>query len=156
MPERKPKCNEFRKVRKFCLHCGKELKLDNTRDIIRKKYCSKSCLGCCAAKKQPGEYLPKRKPSSEQIRKAKLKHKYNLTLEDYNKLWEQQNGLCTICGNPETAKHQSGTTLNLAVDHNHETGKVRGLLCRSCNFMIAHSKDDINVLKNAIKYLKEN
>ena len=57
---------------------------------------------------------------------------YGITVEIYNLMWLTQRGLCAICLMPERAHNQYGP-LRLAVDHDHETGKVRGLLCRSCN-----------------------
>jgi hypothetical protein len=56
-----------------------------------------------------------------------LKSKFGITLEQYNKKFEAQKGLCAICGNPEP------TNKRLAVDHDHETEEVRDLLCSRCN-----------------------
>jgi len=61
-------------------------------------------------------------------RRAKLKYYYNMTNDDYNKLFQQQNGCCAICG-----KHQSEIKRRLDIDHDHSTNKIRGLLCRNCN-----------------------
>lgn len=60
-------------------------------------------------------------------RKNRLKRTYGLTLKQYDKMIEDQGGVCAICGGINENGHR------LAVDHNHETGKVRGLLCRKCN-----------------------
>ena len=79
-----------------------------------------------------------------------LKQKYGITLDDYNTMFTQQNGCCSICG-----KHQSEISRTLAVDHCHTTGKIRGLLCMPCNLAIGKLNDDITLLKNAIKYLKQ-
>lgn len=57
-----------------------------------------------------------------------LQKKYGITLEDYNKMFAEQNGCCAMCG-----RHQSEFKRALAVDHNHITGAVRGLLCMRCN-----------------------
>lgn len=78
-----------------------------------------------------------------------LKTKYNITVNDYNKLFEKQEGKCAICG-----AHQINFKKALAVDHDHETGKIRGLICFNCNIMLGQAKDNINILKNAINYLK--
>ncbi len=66
-----------------------------------------------------------------QGRKDRLKI-FNLTLEDYDKMLLKQNYVCAICLKPETVKWR-GTLKSLAVDHNHETGEIRGLLCTRCN-----------------------
>lgn len=79
-----------------------------------------------------------------------FKKKYGISLSDYEALLERQNGVCAICR--RTCK--SGR--NLAVDHCHETGKVRGLLCLECNRGIGALKDSIDLLTKAISYLKDN
>lgn len=77
---------------------------------------------------------------------------YNLTPEAYTELYNKQRGLCAIC-NKENLK--KGKAAELCVDHCHTTGKVRGLLCHTCNQMLGLSHDDVGVLGNAIKYLND-
>jgi hypothetical protein len=79
------------------------------------------------------------------------KRKYDLTNEQYNRMSEEQNGCCIICG-----KHQSELKQPLGVDHDHRTGKNRGLLCKKCNFGIGYFDENINSLENAIIYLGAN
>jgi hypothetical protein len=65
--------------------------------------------------------------------------RFNITLEEYQVLFEAQGGVCKICNNPETAKKNKSEELRmLAVDHDHNTGKVRGLLCARCNVQLGH------------------
>ena len=86
-----------------------------------------------------------------------LKRKYNLTLENYYGLLEYQEHVCAICKTAEPRVYQGRETfLPLFVDHCHETGKVRGLLCTKCNSGIGMFKDNIEYLISAISYLKEN
>lgn len=73
----------------------------------------------------------------------------NVTPVEYNELFAQQNGCCAICG-----RHQSNLTKRLAVDHNHITGEIRGLLCHKCNQGIGLLQDDYDLLIKAAKYLK--
>lgn len=73
-------------------------------------------------------------------------------LEEYNNLVKKQNNLCAICFNPNV--NGKKTTTNLYVDHDHLNGNVRGLLCSNCNRMLGLIKEDLNVLNNAIDYLK--
>lgn len=80
---------------------------------------------------------------------TRLKRIYGITLEDYNKLFTEQKGCCAIC-----YKHQSELNKTLAIDHNHETNKVRALLCNNCNTGLGRFEEDIEVLQNAIKYLE--
>jgi len=87
--------------------------------------------------------------NKEKIRKYNLK-KYDITIEDYNKLLKKQGGVCAICRIKRNGKLKS-----LVVDHNHKTGKVRALLCYKCNSMIGFSNEDISTLKKAIKYLEK-
>jgi hypothetical protein len=80
---------------------------------------------------------------------ARLKREYGIDLNRYNQMFEEQNGCCKICN-----QHQSNFSRAFAVDHCHATGKVRGLLCFKCNTALGKFNDDITLLKNAIKYLK--
>lgn len=82
-------------------------------------------------------------------RRHKLKRKYGLSLEQYNQLFLAQNGLCKGC-----LKHASQLPKNLAVDHDHSTGLVRGLLCTQCNFAVAHSQDSAATLRRLADYLE--
>lgn len=84
-------------------------------------------------------------------RKAHLKRKYNMSLEEYNILSLKQNHKCAICGNEE----MNNTNKVLCVDHNHITGKVRALLCGLCNTGLGNFLDNKVLLKNAIKYLNK-
>jgi hypothetical protein len=88
-------------------------------------------------------------------KRNRLKCRYNITVEEYDHMFEQQGGLCAICGKPETAKHQSGCVAHLAVDHDHKTGNVRGLLCRRCNFIVGYAKDSKEVLLRAALYMEQ-
>jgi hypothetical protein len=86
--------------------------------------------------------------NKEKVRNQKLKYMYGISLEDYNKMFIEQNGCCKICQD-----HQSKFKNSLCVDHCHTTGKVRGLLCDQCNRGLGSFKDDIEIVKNIIKYL---
>jgi hypothetical protein len=79
----------------------------------------------------------------EKRKDQRLKKMFGISLEQYNEMLAAQGNLCVICGS-ET---------KLVVDHCHTTGKVRGLLCQLCNSVIGMAREDIGVLKKAIKYL---
>jgi hypothetical protein len=83
--------------------------------------------------------------------------RYGITYEDYNDLVKLQGNLCAICGEPETARawNDKSKSKTLHVDHDHETGQVRGLLCQKCNTGLGGLKDDIKLLKLAIEYLEK-
>lgn len=78
-----------------------------------------------------------------------LKRTYGITLEEYNRLFAEQNGRCAICG-----ISQLELTKRLCVDHDHETGKVRGLICNMCNGGLGYFKDSLTSLEKAVEYLK--
>ena len=74
--------------------------------------------------------------------------------QNYDNLLIQQNYKCKICKKTETAiDHRYGTLKSLSVDHCHKTGKVRGLLCTKCNYILGLLGDDINLANNCINYL---
>ena len=76
-----------------------------------------------------------------------LKNVYGITLEDYNKMFEAQEGKCAIC-----QRHQNELTKSLGVDHDHKTGQIRSLLCITCNTDLASVE---NRLEEMIKYLNK-
>lgn len=79
--------------------------------------------------------------------------KYKLTLEEYNKLCDEQGNKCAICeNNPGGMQHGKK---RLCVDHNKLTGNIRGLLCGYCNIALGNFKHSKNILNNAIQYLEE-
>jgi hypothetical protein len=81
---------------------------------------------------------------------------FGINIEQYQKMFDEQNGCCAVCGETETEIHpRSGRLRRLAVDHCHKTGKVRGLLCNNCNRAIGLLKDDPTVLRSAINYLEK-
>lgn len=96
------------------------------------------------------EYHSKCKDCSQINREnRRLKQKYGITLEDYNKMLENQKGRCKICGTTKNSGHGK-----FHVDHNHKTSKVRGLLCSKCNLCLGACNDNALILFKMIKYLK--
>jgi hypothetical protein len=86
-------------------------------------------------------------------RNAALKRLYGLTLEDYERLLAAQGGVCAICESPPGANGGPGTRRFLAIDHNHATGKIRGLLCHHCNVAIGYLHEDLKLFDKARAYL---
>ena len=112
------------------------------------------------------EYRPvwNKKPYSRITRyKSHLKKRYSITLEDLILIYESQGGGCAICNKalPHPADEQ-GDKWQTNIDHDHNCcptattcGKcVRGMLCRDCNLMLGHAKDNLNTLKKAVEYLQ--
>ena len=78
----------------------------------------------------------------------KLKRAYGISLEDYTEMLSEQEGCCAIC-----MRHHSLFTRKLSVDHDHQTGKIRGLLCKDCNTSLGQFNDDVDTLLKAVSYL---
>jgi hypothetical protein len=80
----------------------------------------------------------------------KIKTTYGIDIDEYNKMFDEQEGKCAICG-----KHRNEFKNGLSVDHDHQTGKIRALLCNNCNPLLGHAKESIDILQKAIKYLEK-
>ncbi len=89
--------------------------------------------------------------NQNKIKDYKLRKKYGISLDEYNIMFDKQNGKCHICNT-----HQDDLHKKLVVDHDHCTGNIRGLLCDKCNRGLGHFNDDIEMLQRAIDYLKNN
>ena len=84
------------------------------------------------------------------ITSATLYKKYGITLEEFRQMSKEQGDVCLIC------EEECNTGHRLSVDHDHTTGKVRGLLCRKCNNVLGHAGDNPEILRKAIQYLERN
>tara|TARA_E500000318_G_C3494103_1_gene185615 strand:- start:44 stop:559 length:516 start_codon:yes stop_codon:yes gene_type:complete len=90
----------------------------------------------------------RQKPHQEKNRR--LKHRFGITLQDYNNMLREQDNKCLICDIEMT--HDSERT-RIVVDHCHTTEKVRGLLCSPCNKGLGHFYEDTEIMQRAIDYL---
>lgn len=97
-------------------------------------------------------YYVKKKQDPERLklskRKSRLLYRYGLTLEEYDKMAQQQHNRCGICKQIKPNKNKL-----LVVDHNHKTGKVRGLLCIQCNSALGYLKENVAIAQVAFLYL---
>ncbi len=73
---------------------------------------------------------------------------FGITTDGYNELFAEQEGKCGICGNHDLEKH-------LCVDHDHDTGEVRGLLCQPCNLGLGKLGDNIEAIENTLRFLND-
>ena len=96
-------------------------------------------------KKRESEYYQKNK---DVIFEKYLNRTYGIGLEKYNSLLSEQSGVCAIC------KTECVSGKKLAVDHNHDTGEVRGLLCCRCNRGLGNFNDNLDRLEEAVLYLQ--
>lgn len=134
----------------------KKWRSDNVEHIkaYQKEWRAKNAQSITEYQKRYQEEYRSRDENSKKCWKRNLKRNYGLTPNDFNAMWKQQKGKCAICD--IELQPRGRTTDSVVVDHNHATGEVRGLLCRSCNHGIGHFKDDPLILKFAAKYLFEN
>lgn len=150
---------------KLCAHCRVSKPPDEFyKSSDKLDGLNSYCKLCDSAKRSANHLLHKEKNNKvskdryrsrpEEYKDAFLKHRYGLTLEQYNEMLAKQQGLCAICQEPETAK-KNGKIKSLSVDHCHKTGKVRGLLCHACNTGIGSFKEDLNLLNSVKHYLEE-
>ena len=105
------------------------------------------CKPCRKTATQRHAIDPQRK------RDASMRRLYGIGVAEYDAMFEDQGGLCAICGMTEQMT-RLGVTRGLCVDHDHETGRVRGLLCAACNFAIGKFQDDPARLRAAAEYLE--
>lgn len=89
------------------------------------------------------------------VRAYSLQKKFGITIEEYESMCESQAFRCAIC--QKECRNQRGNRKDvLAVDHCHKTGKIRGLLCMTCNTGLGHFEDDTDTLTRAITYIRDN
>jgi hypothetical protein len=134
---------------KICKRCLNDKNLEEFPYRKSSKDKRRNICNPCAYKDMMSKY----KTAQERAgRRSILKNRYNLTQEEYDLLLKNQNNTCAICDTKENVS-KKGSIFSLGVDHNHVSGKNRGLLCHRCNSGIGHLKDSILLLKKAIKYL---
>lgn len=125
---------------RICGWCEGEIPATRPRDAI---FCSKKC------KQWSGNERQRQRPESfGERRDANLRIKFDLSREQYDALLAAQGGCCAICGTDKPGGRGA-----FCVDHDHETGRVRGLLCTCCNTGLGQFKDDPVRLRSAINYL---
>ena len=129
---------------KVCSKCKKEKSLDKFHKHANGKLGRRGdCAECSCAQKK---LLHSKDPLK--AKNTNLKRYYGITLDDYLEILEAQNGRCAICGTDVPSG--KGT---FHVDHCHDSGQVRGLLCHSCNVGLGHFKDQESLLLKAALYL---
>jgi hypothetical protein len=119
---------------KQCRSCGVEKPLSEFHTRRDNGKHRNDCIQCQRDKKNAVQY----------------KQLYNISLSDYDKLYELQGGVCAMCFLPQVDSRKT----RLCVDHCHTTGVVRGLLCTNCNVAIGLLKDDERLLQRGIEYLR--
>jgi hypothetical protein len=148
---------------KKCNKCGVEKELSKFYKQTHGKFGVDSYCKECRKEANRKSYNPEvkkqyhdsHKLEHNQQRMLKL---YGVTLEQYQLMFQEQNGVCAICGQPETAIYKRNGNVaikNLSIDHVHKTGKVRSLLCYRCNYILALVNDNFKITQQATDYLKK-
>ena len=140
-----------------CIDCKEDKDIEEF-PISNGKWRRTRCAECYRV------YNNERKRSTYVVDRNRVSNlrKYNITMDQYEQMFADQDGVCKICGKPET-RTKDGKVSSLAVDHDHaccpgnySCGQcIRGLLCFKCNMMVGYSGDNIAILHLAIKYLSE-
>jgi len=135
---------------KYCPKCSRNLPLGS----FGKDRSTKSGLGAycrtCRIDLARARYWKNAEAMRELERHRSRKKRYGITEFEYRELLDQQGKVCAICGKSSELNRDGA----LHIDHNHETGKIRGLLCYQCNTGLGSFKDSINLLGQAIEYLR--
>ena len=138
-------------MKKICCDCHIEKDTSEfNKQLDRKCGVAGRCKQCQSIYHKQW-YTKNKERMKERFRKNNYSLRYNITIEDYEKLLAKQNNSCAICYSTKGSANK-----RLAVDHNHQTGVVRGLLCDECNTGLGKFKDNTSLLTNAIAYLIKN
>ena len=144
--------------KKQCSKCDDYLPWDSfdRRRLDGKLYLHSNCKACRRVgwdrwvENNKEHYQKVKKKGQDLLHHQHKKYeRRGITKEEYDIVFETQKGLCAICQKPPKDKQ------SLAMDHNHETNEFRGLLCKECNRALGLFGDNINILTNAVLYLKE-
>ena len=137
---------------KTCYDCKETKPLDDFHKCVTRKDGRSALCKTCRSRLDALRVVVYRPKSKESMRKNALRQR-GITPTEFDRLLEGQGGVCAICGESETAKSRWGTVKQLAVDHNHVTGTIRGLLCYTCNSGLGYFKDNPRLLEAAVQYL---
>jgi hypothetical protein len=128
-------------------NCAKCNSLFETKYTVGRQF--SYCKVCCTEKRKK-DWIENKTKIAKSNRYSDVKNRYGLSKDDYEDLIKKQDGKCAICNSSRGTKYKWRA---LAIDHDHATGQVRGLLCQGCNTAIGMFKDDIELLNKAISYL---
>jgi len=140
---------------KTCTKCGVEQSLDNfSIRNNRKSGRASQCKACYNRESKDRECGKNRTYCPDKRRASLLRERYNMTVDDYDLMLELQDHSCKCCGLHKDNHYKGKNKIPLYVDHRHDTGQIRGLLCGACNSGIGHLQDSIEGVEMALNYLK--
>jgi hypothetical protein len=132
----------------YCVDCFRLIKQQHYLDNADKQKAKSRAKYASNKEKHTATVIRWIENNPRQVKNTYLLKKYKITLEQYETLFQKQDGRCALC-----SKHQTELRISLAVDHCHKTNKIRGLLCDTCNRGIGFLKEDKEILAKAIDYL---
>lgn len=134
---------------KKCPRCDETKSLDEFWNYSRSSDGKQSYCKSCTREARRKHYRENKEKRLAYSRAGHFHRSYGITVEEYDQMLERQNGVCAICDEECPSGQQ------LAVDHCHETGRVRGLLCCNCNRGVGLFKDKPKRLLRAAEYLED-
>lgn len=117
-------------------------------------YRRRTCKACADARRKELAALKDPLETAARSRAHHLRTKYGISVDEFDKLWDAQDGKCQICSKAMSNNVRVNEPDKVQIDHCHDTGRVRGLLCFSCNTGIGKLQDSVELLEKAIDYLK--
>lgn len=113
------------------------------------------CIPCAAIRNARHYQTVKSDPAAwRALQERAFSKKYGITMDEYDAKWDEQSGVCGICQRPQSFYDKAGQLASLSVDHCHESGEFRGLLCRPCNLGLGSFRDNPAALRAAADYLE--
>lgn len=140
---------------KACTGCGLEKPPEafywtKRRSGVRARH--SRCIDC---RRQQFQAWAKTPRGRERKRAGIMLREYGLTDAQYQEMLARQGGVCAICMRTEIKLHHTGSSVRLCVDHDHESGRPRALLCSGCNVGLGSFKDDPRLLRAAAAYIED-
>jgi uncharacterized protein with PIN domain len=135
-------------VEKVCRRCLKSLPLASFNS--RQGRCKECLSELGRANYRSGRSETR---SYDGVYAANIMRTFGMTISDYNRMLDRQGGVCAVCNTAETVLRRNGEPYRLAVDHDHRTMQVRGLLCRRCNQVVWAIEEHEGLLRDVADYL---
>lgn len=134
----------------FCTECG-----ETDRELFYPKLTAFNKARCKACQRNSA----RTRLTKDRVRRYNLRRLYNVTLEEYEAMTLAQNGVCACCGEKPDGiiggRRKGGSTAKLVVDHDHNTGEVKALLCADCNCALGYMKNSPQRIKQLLVYAEK-
>ena len=137
-------------LHKVCRECRKKYGIENKEVITEKKRAYSAQNRKSLAERSREKYNSD--AHKLRVRERNIRNTYSISLDELRELMDKQKGCCDICG--DSLAHPDSVN-SYSIDHNHSSGKVRGLLCCHCNSAIGYVREDEKIIENLVKYLRK-